>query len=98
MTPDPNLSVEAGTYREELGQGPESERLLKSGGWLELLDSGKRVIQVIGEKQDDIQAYDEDMLYLGLENRRGQPFTILLRVLRSRTAGQPGCCLRFPAM
>lgn len=23
MKPDPNLSVEAGTYREELGQGPE---------------------------------------------------------------------------
>ncbi|MFD2877988.1 hypothetical protein ACFTAO_21525 [Paenibacillus rhizoplanae] len=76
MTPDPNLSVEAGTYREELGQGPESERLLKSGGWLELLDSGKRVIQVIGEKQDEVLLYDEDSLYLGLENRSDQPFLL----------------------
>ncbi|WP_340023474.1 HAMP domain-containing sensor histidine kinase [Paenibacillus sp. FSL K6-1096] len=74
MIPDPDMSVEAHTYLGELGEGPESERLLKSGGWLELLDSGKRVIQVIGEKQDDIQMYDEETLYQGLENRSNQPF------------------------
>lgn len=74
MIPDPDLSVEAGDYRDELGQGTESDRLLQSGGWLELLDSGKQVIRVIGDKQDEITAYDENRLYEGLENRSDQPY------------------------
>ncbi|WP_379151207.1 ATP-binding protein [Paenibacillus sp. sgz5001063] len=71
---DPNLSVEAGNYREDLGDGAQSRQLLQSGGWLELLDSDKQVIRVIGEKQDQIRAYDENSLYLGLENRTDQPY------------------------
>ncbi|OKP99318.1 HAMP domain-containing sensor histidine kinase [Paenibacillus sp. P46E] len=71
---DPNLSVEAGDYREELGEGPQSRRLLHSGGWLELLDSDKQVIRVIGEKQDQPLSYDENSLFLGLENRTDQPY------------------------
>lgn len=74
MIPDPNLSVEAADYSEELGEGPESSRLLKSGGWLELLDSGKQVIRVIGDKQDEPLAYDENSLYEGLENRSDQSY------------------------
>lgn len=31
-------------------------------GWVELLDKDKQVIQVLGEKQDDIMAYQEDDL------------------------------------
>ncbi|MBW4081339.1 cell wall metabolism sensor histidine kinase WalK [Paenibacillus sp. S150] len=71
---DPNLSVEAGEYSEELGEGPQSTRLLQSGGWLEVLNSGKEVVRVIGGKRDEIRAYDEDSLYLGLENRTDQPY------------------------
>ncbi|ASA23247.1 sensor histidine kinase [Paenibacillus donghaensis] len=74
LIPDPNLSVEAGDYLEEQGEGPQSTRLLQSGGWLEILDSGKGVIRVIGEKQDQVLAYEEKSLYLGLENRSDQPF------------------------
>lgn len=96
MTPDPNLSVEAGTYREELGQGPESDRLLKSGGWLELLDSGKRVIQVIGEKQDEVQVYDEDSLYLGLENRSDQPFYYSITSVTEQDTGAAWMLLKIP--
>lgn len=74
LIPDPDLSVEAGDYRNELGQGPESDRLLQSGGWLELLDSGKQVIRVIGDKQDQTLGYDENSLFQGLENRSDQPY------------------------
>ncbi|WNS45296.1 HAMP domain-containing sensor histidine kinase [Paenibacillus sp. MMS20-IR301] len=74
MIPDPELSVEAVDYSRELGEGPESERLLQSGGWLELLDSGKQVIRVVGDKQDTAMGYDEDSLFLGLENRSDQPY------------------------
>jgi signal transduction histidine kinase len=74
LIPDPNLSVEAGDYSAELGEGPQSTRLLQSGGWLELLDSRKQVIRVIGDKLDQTQAYDEDSLYLGLENRSDQSY------------------------
>ncbi|MEC0167948.1 HAMP domain-containing sensor histidine kinase [Paenibacillus graminis] len=71
---DPNLPVEAGHYLEELGDGPRSTQLLHSGGWLELLDFNKQVIRVIGDKEDQIQSYDEDRLFLELENRTDQPY------------------------
>ena len=74
LIPDPNLSVEAGDYSAELGEGPQSTRLLQSGGWLELLDSRKQVIRVIGDKLEQTLAYDEDSLYLGLENRSEQSY------------------------
>ncbi|KWX81363.1 histidine kinase [Paenibacillus riograndensis] len=71
---DPNLPVEASQYLEELGEGPRSAQLLHSGGWLELLDSNKQVIRVVGDKEDQIRSYDEDRLFLGLENRKNHPY------------------------
>ncbi|NQX44268.1 HAMP domain-containing histidine kinase [Paenibacillus tritici] len=95
MTPDPDLSVEAGAYRDELGQGPESKRLLRSGGWLELLDSGKQVIRVVGDKQDDTLAYDENSLYQGLENRSDQPYYYSITSL-NEDSGAAWLLLKIP--
>lgn len=88
---DPNLTVEAGDYRDELGEGEESRRLLKSGGWLEFLDNDKKVVKVIGTKLDKAASYDEESLYLGLENRADQPYYYSLT--RLNKDGQNGWLL-----
>lgn len=71
---DPDLKVEARAYRENLDHGVESKRLLRSGGWLEVLDSEKRVIKIVGEKKDTLTQYSENELLVGLENREGQTY------------------------
>lgn len=73
---DPDLKVEASAYAyaDQLDGGVESMRLLNSGGWLEVLDSNKRVIKVVGEKKDEIDQYTEQDLFKGLENRSSQAY------------------------
>ncbi|MBY0218962.1 HAMP domain-containing sensor histidine kinase [Paenibacillus illinoisensis] len=73
---DPDLNVEAHVYAAELNKGLEDDssskeiqRLLDSGGWIEILDAERSVIRQIGVKQDAVTYYSESELYAGLENR-----------------------------
>lgn len=71
---DPDVKVEARAYREDLEQGVETKRLLRSGGWLEVLDQDKNVIKVVGQKKDNITQYSENELLQGLENGEDQSY------------------------
>jgi len=73
---DPDLNVEAHVYAAELNKGLEDDststeiqRLMDSGGWIEILDADRSVIRQIGVKQDEVTYYSEPELYTGLENR-----------------------------
>ncbi|MEO2203736.1 HAMP domain-containing sensor histidine kinase [Paenibacillus pabuli] len=73
---DPDLNVEAHVYAAELYKGLEDDststeiqRLMDSGGWIEILDADRSVIRQIGVKQDEVTYYSEPELYTGLENR-----------------------------
>ena len=73
---DPDLNVEAHVYAAELNKGLEDDststeiqRLMDSGGWIEILDAERSVIRQIGVKQDEVTYYSEPELYTGLENR-----------------------------
>lgn len=71
---DPDVKVEAKAYEEDLENGIETKRLLRSGGWLEVLDQNKNVIKVIGEKKDELTYYSEHELLKGLENDEDQAY------------------------
>lgn len=71
---DPDVKVEAKAYEEDLENGIETKRLLRSGGWLEVLDQDKNVIKVIGEKKDELTYYSEHELLKGLENDEDQAY------------------------
>lgn len=71
---DPDVKVEARAYREDLEHGVETKRLLRSGGWLEVLDQDKNVIEVVGEKKDTTTQYSENELLQGLENGEDQAY------------------------
>ncbi|NUU76629.1 sensor histidine kinase [Paenibacillus xylanilyticus] len=78
---DPDLNVEAHVYAAELNKGREDDststeiqRLMDSGGWIEILDEDRSVIHQIGAKQDTVIHYSESELYAGLENRSDQPY------------------------
>lgn len=73
---DPDLNVEAHVYAAELNKrleddssSKEIQRLMDSGGWIEILDADRSVIRQIGVKQDAVTYYSESELYTGLENR-----------------------------
>ena len=73
---DPDLNVEAHVYAAELNKrieddssSKEIQRLMDSGGWIEILDTDRSVIRQIGVKQDAVTYYSESELYAGLENR-----------------------------
>ncbi|MCM3782185.1 HAMP domain-containing histidine kinase [Neobacillus mesonae] len=71
---DPDLEVEASVYLPNVETGPETEKLLFSGGWLELLDESKHIIKVIGTKRDEAETYTEEQLYGLLENSVDQEY------------------------
>lgn len=75
---DPDLKTQASRYLDNPQSGPETAKLLRSEGWLEVLDSSKTVREVIGNKQDDPQRYTEEQLYKLLENDPGQPYYVSL--------------------
>ncbi len=75
---DPDLKTQASRYLDNPQSGPETAKLLRSEGWLEVLDSSKTVREVIGNKQDDPQRYTEEQLYRLLENDPGQPYYVSL--------------------
>lgn len=45
------MKVEASAYRDNLEHGIETKRLLRSGGWIEVLDQDMKVTKVVGEKR-----------------------------------------------
>lgn len=71
---DPELSVMASDYREHPENGVETHRLLRSGGWLEILNEDKKVIKVVGEKYDSLTQYSNDDLLSKLENGKNQAY------------------------
>ncbi|GGF80636.1 hypothetical protein GCM10010912_27220 [Paenibacillus albidus] len=71
---DPELKADANAYLSSPGEGIESERLLQSGGWLEVLDAERKVIKVVGEKKDLVTQYANEDLFKGLENREDQTY------------------------
>lgn len=71
---DPQLKVEASAYSENIEHGVQSIRLLRSGGWLEVLDNDRKVIKVVGKKKDDMTKYSERDLLKSLENRSDQAY------------------------
>lgn len=75
---DPDLKTQASRYLDNPQNGPETAKLLRSQGWLEVLDSSKRVREVIGSKQDDPQSYTEEQLYKLLENDPEQAYYVSL--------------------
>lgn len=75
---DPDLKTQASRYLDNPQSGPETTKLLRSEGWLEVLDSSKTVREVIGSKQDDPQRYTEEQLYKLLENDPDQPYYVSL--------------------
>lgn len=88
---DPDLKVTASQYLNNPKSGPETGKLLRSRGWLEILDGSKLIKEVIGNKQDQMISYSEEQLYKLLENDRSQDYYYSL----SRYPGlvrQTGCC------
>ncbi|MBY0013372.1 sensor histidine kinase [Paenibacillus typhae] len=75
---DPDLKTQASRYLDNPQSGPETAKLLRSEGWLEVLDSSKTVREVIGSKHDEPQGYTEEQLYKLLENDPGQPYYVSL--------------------
>lgn len=75
---DPDLKTQASRYLDNPQSGPETGKLLRSEGWLEVLDNSKTVREVIGSKQDDPQRYTEEQLYKLLENDPDQPYYVSL--------------------
>ncbi|MEK4064219.1 MULTISPECIES: sensor histidine kinase [Paenibacillus] len=71
---DPDLKVTASQYLNNPKSGPETEKLLRSRGWLEILDGSKLIKEVIGNKQDQMISYSEEQLYKLLENDRSQDY------------------------
>ncbi|MDH6369220.1 two-component sensor histidine kinase [Paenibacillus sp. VTT E-133280] len=71
---DPDLKVEASAYRDNLEHGIETKRLLRSGGWIEILGQDKKVIDVVGEKKDDVTQYTDNQLLNNLENGEDQAY------------------------
>ncbi|AJS58830.1 sensor histidine kinase [Paenibacillus sp. IHBB 10380] len=78
---DPDLKFEAKFYVNDTEDLIETNRLVKSGGWLEELDEERRVIKVQGIKQDDLNQYSESELLAQLENRSEQLYYYSLAVL-----------------
>lgn len=71
---DPDLEVEASVYLSDMESGPETKKLLDSGGWLELLDIDKSIVKVIGSKKDEVNRYTEEQLFTLLENGVNDPY------------------------
>lgn len=71
---DPDLKVQASLYLPDPKEGLETKRLLRSQGWLEILDERKHIAEVIGEKRDQSASYSEEQLYKSLENNQGQDY------------------------
>ncbi|WP_150271504.1 sensor histidine kinase [Paenibacillus tepidiphilus] len=71
---DPELKLAASRYAADPLTGPDTAKLLRSGGWLELLDRDKNLVQVIGNKGDKADSYTEEQLYSLLENGPGQEY------------------------
>ncbi|UQZ36799.1 sensor histidine kinase [Paenibacillus sp. PK3_47] len=74
MIADPDLKPEASLYSDNPYTGPETGKLLGSGGWLEVLNQDKTLIDVIGAKADTAQSYTEEQLYGLLENGPQQQY------------------------
>lgn len=74
MIADPDLKPGASLYSDNPHSGPETGRLLSSGGWLEVLDQDKGLIEVIGTKGDAADSYTEEQLYELLENGPQQQY------------------------
>ncbi|WP_151737012.1 sensor histidine kinase ['Paenibacillus yunnanensis' Narsing Rao et al. 2020] len=71
---DPELRLEASLYAVDPQSGEDTAKLLRSGGWLEILDGDKQVVSVIGTKGDAADAYTEEQLYRLLENSTDQVY------------------------
>ncbi|KUP21700.1 sensor histidine kinase [Paenibacillus sp. DMB5] len=92
---DPDLKTQASRYLDNPQKGPETAKLLRSGGWLEVLDSSKTVREVIGSKQDDPHSYTEEQLYKLLENDPGQPYYVSLAEYQ-QDSGSSWLLLKLP--
>ncbi|WP_248548848.1 sensor histidine kinase [Paenibacillus odorifer] len=82
---DPDLKVEASAYRDNLEHGIETKRLLRSGGWIEILDQDMKVTKVVGEKKDGVTQYTSNQLLKSLENGEDQAYFYSLTTLNAQS-------------
>ncbi|WP_239498749.1 sensor histidine kinase [Paenibacillus odorifer] len=85
---DPDLKVEASAYRENLEHGVETKRLLRSGGWIEVLDQDMKVTKVVGEKKDGVTQYTSNQLLKSLENGEDQAYFYSLTTLNAQSESE----------
>ncbi|MEK4491718.1 HAMP domain-containing sensor histidine kinase [Paenibacillus sp. FSL L8-0493] len=85
---DPDLKVEASAYRENLEHGVETKRLLRSGGWIEVLDQDMKVTKVVGEKKDGVTQYTSNQLLKSLENGEDQAYFYSLTTVNAQSESE----------
>ncbi|MEK5586254.1 HAMP domain-containing sensor histidine kinase [Paenibacillus sp. FSL E2-0230] len=85
---DPDLKVEASAYRDNLEHGIETKRLLRSGGWIEVLDQDMKVTKVVGEKKDGVTQYTSNQLLKSLENGEDQAYYYSLTTLNAQSESE----------
>ncbi|WP_256717310.1 HAMP domain-containing sensor histidine kinase [Paenibacillus odorifer] len=85
---DPDLKVEASAYRDNLEHGIETKRLLRSGGWIEVLDQDMKVTKVVGEKKDGVTQYTSNQLLKSLENGEDQAYFYSLTTLNAQSESE----------
>ncbi|WP_256717892.1 HAMP domain-containing sensor histidine kinase [Paenibacillus sp. FSL R5-0636] len=85
---DPDLKVEASAYRDNLEHGVETKRLLRSGGWIEVLDQDMKVTKVVGEKKDGVTQYTSNQLLKSLENGEDQAYYYSLTTVNAQSESE----------